>query len=135
MEKLARVWRKMQDRREQLKHDYERADLQIAEQQKQVGAALSAAMDSMKATSIKTAAGVIERKQKLLASAADWDAIYRFIVENDAWELLHKRLGSKFVETWAAKHDGVPPPGVNVRSEFVVSVKKAGSKGPNESED
>lgn len=135
MEKLARVWRKMQDKRDELRHAFEAEDKRIEEQQKQVSSALNGAMAQMGLSSAKTAAGVIERKQKLVASAADWEAVYRFIVENDAWELLHKRLGTRFIESWAKSHDGAAPPGVNVKSEFVVSVKKPGSKELPNSED
>lgn len=135
MEKLARVWRKMQDARDKLSHDFKLADLTIENQQDQVGAALLAAMNTMKGTKLTTAAGIVEKKTSMKASGKDWGAIQRFIVEHGAWELLHKRLGTKFIEDWSKKHDGELPPGISVYTEFKISVTKPGSKEPPKAEE
>ena len=133
MEKLARVWRKMQDKRDELKHAFETADKAIEDQQDVVGTALLSAMNGLKGDKLTTAAGVIEKKRDFKVSGADWQAIYRFVANNDAWELLHKRLSSTFVEKWAKDHttkddDGNDvqslPPGVNVFTSYKVTVKK-----------
>ena len=135
MEKLARVWRKMQDARDKLSHDFKLADLEIENQQDQVGAAMLAAMNKMGGTKLTTAAGVIEKKSSLKASGKDWGAIQRFIKEHDAWELLHKRLGTQFIEKWAKEHKGELPPGISVYTEFKISVTKPGSKEPPKAEE
>lgn len=124
MEKLARVWRKMQDKRDELRHAFETADKSIEDQQDVVGTALLSAMNAIGGTSLKTEAGVIEKKRSMKVSGADWQAIYRFVAENDAWGMLHKRLSSTFVENWAKEHDETLPPGVNVFTAYEVSVKK-----------
>jgi hypothetical protein len=133
MEKLARVWRKMEDKRDELKHAWEAADKVIEDQQKIVGTALLSAMNGIKGNKLTTAAGVIEKQQKTRVSGADWSAIYRFVADNDAWEMLHKRISSTFVEKYAETHqdaEGAPilPPGVNVFRYFEVTVKKPGAK-------
>ena len=127
MEKLAGVWRKMQDERDRLAAECKKADDAIKKQQDAVGDALLAAMTEMGGDSLKTEAGVVERKRSMKPSAADWGAVYRFVVENDAFELLHKRLSSTFVEKYAKEHDALPP-GINVYTEFKVTVKKPGAK-------
>ena len=135
MEKLARVWRKMQDARDKLSRDFKLADLAIENQQDQIGAALLAAMNTMKGTKLTTAAGIVEKKTSMKASGKDWGAIQRFIVEHGAWELLHKRLGTQFIAKWAADHDGELPPGISVYQEFKVTVTKPGSKEPPKAEE
>ena len=126
MEQLARVWRKMQDARDANRIAAEIADKRIEDDQKMVSAALLKAMNEMGGTALKTAAGVIEKKEQIKASGADWQAVYRFIVANDAWELLHKRIGTQFVEEWRKK-TGDYPPGINVFTEYKINVKKPGS--------
>ena len=128
MEKLARVWRKMQDKRDELKHAYEGADESIEKQQKVIGTALLSAMNTLGGSKLTTEAGLIEKQKKVHVSGADWNAIYRFVETNDAWEMLHKRISSTFVEKWAKEHDETLPPGVNVFTEFVVTVKKPSAK-------
>ena len=135
MEKLARVWRKMQDARDKLSHDFKLADLAIENQQDQIGAALLAAMNTMGGTKLTTAAGVIERKESVKVSVSDWGAYYRCIVEHDAWELLEKRPGRMAVQKWAKTHDGALPPGANAYIEFKVTVTKPGSKEPPKAEE
>ena len=128
MERLARVWRKMEDKRDELKHAWEAADKVIADQQATVGTALLSAMNGIKGDKLTTQAGVIEKQTKTQVSGADWNAIYRFVTEHDAWQMLHKRLSSTFVDAWAKDHDGELPPGVNVFRTFQVVVKKPGAK-------
>ena len=128
MEKLARVWRKMQDKRDELRHAYEAADLAIEQQQDTVGVALLSAMNSLKGDKLTTAAGIVERKLDTKVSGADWSAIYRWIIEHDAFEMLHKRISSTFVEKWQKEHAGALPPGVNVYSQYVVAVKKPSAR-------
>jgi len=128
METLARVWRNIDEARSKLKATFEAEDGELEKQQDQVGDLINKAMAEMKATRLQTAAGVIERKPQYKPSSADWGAIYRFVVENDAFELLHKRLSSGFVQTWAEGHEGALPPGINVFTEFKVGVKKPAGK-------
>lgn len=135
METLARVWRKIDDARGVLKAEFEAKDRELETQQDEVSRILNDAMAAMNAKKIDTAAGVIERKQQYKPSAADWGAIYRFVVENDAFEMLHKRLSSTFIQTWAEEHAGDLPPGVNVYTEFKVGVKKPAGKALPKGED
>jgi hypothetical protein len=127
MERLARVWRKMQDKRDTLRREYDEADQEVERQQAVVATALLSAMNGLKAEKLTTSSGVVERQKKVLASGADWPAIRRFVVENDAWEMLHKRISTTFIDKWMKEHDAAPP-GVNVFTEFKVVVKKPGGK-------
>lgn len=128
MEKLARIWRKMQDKRDELRIAHDAADLEIETQQDTVGAALLSAMNGLNADNLGTASGIIRRKIKMKPSAADWLAVYRWIQDTGRFDLLHKRLSSAVVEEWAEAHDGEPPPGINVWRGYEVSVVKPNGK-------
>lgn len=56
--------------------------------------------------------------------ASDWDTIYRWIVKNDAFDLLEKRLKKTFVEEFMAANKKNPPPGVSVVRQFVAKVRR-----------
>lgn len=137
MERLAAVWRKMQDKREQLAHDYKLADLEIENQQDQISNVLLVAMTGMKADKLQTAAGTIERQMEYKPSGKDWAAFYRFIVEHNRFDMLHKRISSTAVKEYAEAHtvkdeDGndVPtlPPGISVYTGYKLTVKKPATK-------
>ena|SRR5208283_973096 len=139
MEELARVWLAIQAARDELKSKYDKDDAELEAEQEMVNHVLGPIMAKMKVTSQKTAAGVIERKPQMKVSAADWEAIYRFVYEQKAWGLLHKRLASTFVEEWADTHkdaDGnrTLPPGVNVYQAYKVVVKPVKSRDLPKSE-
>jgi hypothetical protein len=127
MERLAEVWRKMEDKMTAIRKAADAEVAAIKTQQDLVSTTLLKAMQDLKQTKSTTGAGEIVVSQSMKPSAKDWGAVYRFVVENDAFDMLHKRLSSTFIENWAKAHDALPP-GISVFTEFKVSVKKPGSK-------
>jgi len=70
-------------------------------------------------------AGVVKMGQTDEPEALNWDELYAYIKANDAWELLHKRVGSTAVkERWK---DGVEVPGVGHKTVYKLTVSGAKS--------
>jgi hypothetical protein len=123
--RYTRAHLKISAARKALKLEYEAADKVLAAQQEVFeGAMLGFLNDSNQDVSTNEF-GKFSRKEDLKPSAEDWSAVYAFIKENDAWELLHKRLGKTFVEKYAEDHEGALPPGVKVFREYVLHVAPA----------
>ena len=140
METLARVWRKMEDKLDEIAAKAAKDAKVIKEQQAKVSAALNKAMLDLKQSKATTAAGEIERKPQRKVSGKDWAAIYKFVHEHKAFSLLHKRLSSTFVEEWMKEHQDAEgnaevPPGVSVFTEYTINVKKPGAKSPPKNEE
>lgn len=130
MERLARVWRKMQDARDELKLQFEAADKVIEDDQEQVGELLNAQMIAMKGDKLMTQAGEIVRAPRTFYNGADWGAVNRWAVENNVvGEIYEKRLLASFFTKYAKDNEALPP-GVNAFTKFKVSVKKPGAKSP-----
>jgi hypothetical protein len=127
LERLARIWRKMDDAMDNLKADCEAEVAKIKVQQDQLSAVLLGQMHAMKADKLETVAGVIERKEETHVNAADWGAIWRFIVENNKFEFVQKRLTSSEILKWRAVHDALPP-GMSTFTKYKLSVKKPGGR-------
>lgn len=65
---------------------------------------------------------VANLKPKDVPTVNDWQALYGFIVEHDAFDLLHKRLGDKAVALrWA---DGIELPGVTKTEIYTLTKSK-----------
>lgn len=65
-------------------------------------------------------AGTVKMKITEEPNPENWTQIYEYIKEHDAFELLHKRLGSEAVkELWA---EGIEVPGVGKREVAKLSV-------------
>lgn len=78
-------------------------------------------MKLLKAQKLTVGAGGTLRatiEKETYYNAEDWDKVYAFIVKNDAFDLLHKRLGARAVaDRFEA---GVIIPGIKVTSDVEV---------------
>jgi hypothetical protein len=54
----------------------------------------------------------------------DWDSFKRFIIENEAVDLLEKRIAQSNMAQFLTENPGLVPPGLNTSSEYDVSVRK-----------
>jgi hypothetical protein len=73
-------------------------------------------------TSFKTTAGTAFVTTTDFANVADWDAVLTFIKENDAFDMLEKRVRAHMDET------GDVPPGITYGSKIGINVRKASSE-------
>ena len=61
------------------------------------------------------------------ANVADWDAVLAFIQENEAWDMLEKRISKNAVRQYMDKNKSVPS-GVNYGTRIDVNVRKPAKK-------
>lgn len=125
-EELVEAFIALRDQREKLLHEYEAADKLLKAEQTQLEQALLQICNQINADSIKTPRGTVMKKLNERFFCDDWDNFYRFVLENEAVQLLERRIHqSNFREFMKdSVGDGLPP-GVNVMREYGVSVRKA----------
>lgn len=124
MDKLARVYRKMQTRIQELTATYETEVEVLKEQQEAVKTALKDQMLALGVKSVNTAEGTVILSTKTRYSTQDWDAFKEFIKENDAIDLLEKRIAQTNMATFLGENPTLVPPGLNSNSEYSISVRK-----------
>ena len=124
MDKLARVYRKMQTRIQELTAAYETEVEALKAQQDVVKNALKDQMLSLGVKSVNTAEGTVILSTKVRYSTQDWDAFKEFMKENDALDLLEKRIAQTNMATFLRDNPTLVPPGLNSNSEYSVSVRK-----------
>lgn len=61
-------------------------------------------------------------KTKNVAVAADWDKIHKYIIENDAWDLMQRRLLQSGID--ARWEEGVALPGIEAFPVDELSISK-----------
>jgi hypothetical protein len=54
----------------------------------------------------------------------DWDAMYTFIAENNAYELLEKRLHQSNMKQFLEENPDVQPKGLNIDNEYKIVVRR-----------
>lgn len=128
-EELVEAYINLRNARDKLLTQYEAEDKKLQEEMALLEKSLLDICNTVNADSIKTAHGTVMRKLNERFFCQDWDNFYRYVLENEAVQLLERRIHqSNFREHLKEiEGDGLPP-GVNVMREYGVSVRKATSR-------
>jgi capsule polysaccharide export protein KpsE/RkpR len=124
LDKLAKVYRKMSTEVQKLTQDYDTAVAAIKAQQDTIKSAIKDEMLRLGVKSVRTDGGTISLSTKTRYNTEDWDAFKEFIKENDALELLEKRISQSNMATFLDENPGKVPAGLNSFTEYTVSVRK-----------
>jgi hypothetical protein len=124
LDKLARVYRRIRDRIQDLTKDYETSVEELKLQQEEIKNAMKDQMLALGSSSIKTPEGTIILSQKSRYYTDDWDSFKNFVVENDALDLFEKRIHQGNMITFLEENPGVVPAGLNSMTQYDVSVRK-----------
>lgn len=88
---------------------------------------LKAQMDAQGLTSFKSDYGTAFLTTTDYANVADWDAVIRFIRDNEAYDMLEKRVSKIAVRGYIEQSKAVPP-GINYGTKLEVNIRKPGAK-------
>ena len=124
MDRLAKVYRKMAAKIQELTTEYDAAVEEIKRQQDAVKTALKDQMLVMGVSSVRTENGTVVLSTKTRYNTQDWDSFKEFIKEHDAIDLLEKRIAQTNMGTFLDENPGVVPPGLNSMTEYAISVRK-----------
>lgn len=125
LDDLAAAYIRIRDARSDLKRTYEAQDIELEAQMNVIAEEMLTVCKEIGADSIKTKAGTIIRSVKSRYWTNDWDSMYRFIKENDAFPLLEKRLHQTHMKEFLSENPDLLPAGLNVESEYTVVVRRS----------
>lgn len=125
LNQIAAAYIKMRDRRAEIKAKYEAEDEAIKTDMAELEQRMLEVCKSFNADSIRTDAGTIVRSVKSRYWTNDWDSMYRFIKEHDAFPLLEKRLHQSHMKEFLEENPDLEPVGLNVDKEYTVVVRRA----------
>jgi len=125
LDKLTAIYIKMRDAKDKLTADYKQQYADLEEQMTVLEAEMLEICKNMNADSIRTKAGTIIRSVKSRYWTNDWDSMYHFIKENDAYGLLEKRLHQTHMKEFLSENPDLLPMGLNVESEYTVVVRRS----------
>ena len=124
LDKLARVYRKIRDKVQEMTKEYESAVEGLKAQQNEIQNAMKDQMLALGSSSIKTPEGTIILSQKVRYYTDDWDSFNDFVIEHNALALFEKRIHQTNMVTFLEDNPGVVPSGLNSMTEYQVSVRK-----------
>lgn len=123
-EKLTRVYLKIRDKKAQLSAEFKKQEEDLNQQLDQVKTALLNYCKEQGLESVKTSEGIFYRSVKTRYWTSDWEAMHKFVMEHGVPEFLEKRLNQTNVRTFLEENPETVPKGLNVDSEYIISVRK-----------
>jgi hypothetical protein len=127
LDKLTAVYLKMRDKRDDMRREAEAREKELEEQMDIIETEMLEICKQMNADSVRTPHGTIIRSVKSRYWTNDWDSMYQFIKEHDAFGLLEKRLHQTHLKEFLSENPNTFPVGVNVENSYSVVVRR--SKG------
>lgn len=124
-DKLAEIYIKIRDKRVELKEKFEAEDAALKEQQDLLAQEMLEVCYENNADSIKTPAGTIIRKVDTRYWTTDWDSMYQFIQEHDAYPLLEKRIHQTNLKQFLEENPNLLPAGLQADSKYTVVVRRS----------
>ena len=116
LDKLARVYRKIYTKVQDLTKEYESQVEELKAKQDQ--------MQMLGVTSVNTPQGTVVMSVKTRFTTNDWDSFKQFVIEHDALDLFEKRIAQKNMSMFLEENPGSVPAGLNSMSEYAVTVRK-----------
>ena len=125
-EDIVEAYLSIRSAREKLAATYEAEDNALKADLTTLEAMLLNVCNTVGANSINTQFGTVIRSLKERFICNDWDNFKQFVVENQAVDLLERRIHQGNFKDFLkdTQNDGLPP-GVNVMREYGISVRKA----------
>lgn len=114
----------MRDKKAQMKADFEASIAPLNEKMEKLEAKLIDVFNKTGMDSVRTEFGTAYTTTRTTASVADRDTFMDYVKANEEWSLLEVRASKTAVEQFKAIHDDIPP-GVSIREERVVNIRRS----------
>jgi len=123
-QKLTKVYLKIREEKARLSAEFKKKEDDLNQQLDRVKVALLDYCKEQGVDSVKTSEGLFYRSVKTRYWTSDWEAMHHFIMEHNVPEFMEKRLNQTNVKAFLEENPDVVPKGLNVDSEYVISVRK-----------
>jgi len=121
---LVEAYIKLRDRRAQRKAAFENDDAGDKDKQEKIEGIIMRRFQERGITSVGSASGTAYRQMRRTVSVASWGDFLPWVIENQAWDFLVKKATPSVVETFREENNDIPP-GLNMREEYVINVKRS----------
>jgi len=118
---------KLREKRAQIKAEAEAKAGELQEKMSKLEGFLKEQADAQGVTSFKTKHGTAFLTTVDFAAVADWDAMLKFVRDNDAFDMFEKRVSKTAVRGYIDQMKQVPP-GINYGTRIEVNVRKPTNK-------
>ena len=129
--KVIDTYLKLRGEKETVEAEAKEKVSKIKEQMSKIEAYIKEQADEQGVDSFKTGSGTAFLTTTDFAQVADWDATLEFIKDNEAYDLLEKRVSKRAVRGYIEEQKEVPA-GINYGTRIDVNVRRPVNKAENE---
>jgi hypothetical protein len=122
---LADIYIKIRDKRAELTEQFEQEDATLKEQMELLAEQMLALCQDQNADSIKTKTGTIIRKVDTRYWTSDWEQMYEFIQQHEAFPLLEKRIHQTNMRQFLDENPDLLPAGLMSDSKYSIVVRRS----------
>lgn len=124
---VIRTYMKLRDQKAAIEAETKERVADLKAKMEKLEAYLKAQMDAQGLTSFKSDYGTAFLTTTDYANVTDWDAVIRFIRDNEAYDMLEKRVSKIAVRGYIEANKAVPP-GITYGTKLEVNIRKPGAK-------
>ena len=128
LDKLAEVYIKIRNRIAELTKTYDAEVEALKEQQALISNEMKTMLQTLNVRSVNTVGGTVVLTEKVRYFPSDWSEFKRFVKENDAFDLMEKRIAQTNMAKFLEENPDKYPPGLQSETEISVSVRKPTGK-------
>ena len=125
LEQLVNTYLTIRNERDMLAKQFDAKDRELKEDLAKLESVMLSRCNEINADSIRTPSGTVVKTWKENYVCGDWDNFKKYIVDNDAIELLQQRIHQSNFKEFIANREGEGlPPGISSMKEFNIVVRK-----------
>ena len=123
-DKLAKTYLRIRAERSMLSAKYKEEDGNLIRQLDTIKQAMLDHCEAHNVESVRTSEGLFFRSTKRKYWVSEWDAMHRLIVEENAPQLLDKRINQANMREFLEENPDLKPEGLEIEEEVTISVRK-----------
>lgn len=127
-DKLVLVYRKIRDAINEKEEAHKIEIENLKGQLDSISAKLLHICNEQNLDSLRTPEGTVTRRTTTRYWTSDWESMYKFIKEQDAYHLLEQRIHNGNMKTYLEENPDTLPIGLNADTKYAVTVRKPTSK-------
>ena len=122
--KLIERYVQLRDELASVKAEFKRTEESLKDEMSRIEYTLKDIMGQLGTESVRTGAGTAYLKETMFVSTSDKTAFFDYLQQNDRWDLLDIRGSKKNIEEYMLEEGDIPP-GIEVRRELTVGIRRA----------
>lgn len=123
IDEVVAAYRKLREQKEAITKKRNEETAVIREKMFRLENWLIAQLNTTGAESVRTEHGTVFKATRVSSKVTDWGEALAYIIENDLWHLLERRVAKQGIQEFE-EAQGEPFPGVVLNKEITINVRK-----------